>query len=150
MQWSRILLFVYFPRYFSQLINGNNQSIGDYWHALARLHINFSTNDFHNELFPCSLINLYESFSSDIKHTSAFMFRYTVTTNTPETSWMANYPSNSSFNVTQEKAMTPGLGASQCISWLVVLITECLATVILNIITITRLGIFLQNWAKFE
>ena len=49
---------------------------------------------------------------------------------------MANYPSNSSFNVTQEKAMTPGLGASQCISWLVVLITECLATVILNIITI--------------
>ena len=32
--------------------------------------------------------------------------------------------------------MTPGLGASQCIAWFVVLLTECLATVILNIITI--------------
>ena len=32
--------------------------------------------------------------------------------------------------------MAPGLGASQCIAWFVVLITECLATVILNIITI--------------
>ena len=32
--------------------------------------------------------------------------------------------------------MTPGLGASQCITWFVVLTTECLATVSLNIITI--------------
>ena len=64
------------------------------------------------------------------------MFRYTVTTNTPETSWMANYTNNSSLDATQEKVTTPGLGPSQCITWFVVLITECLATVILNIITI--------------
>ena len=32
--------------------------------------------------------------------------------------------------------MTPSRGSSQCIAWLVVLTTECLATVILNIITI--------------
>ena len=32
--------------------------------------------------------------------------------------------------------MTPSQGPSQCIAWFVVLITECLATVILNIITI--------------
>ena len=63
------------------------------------------------------------------------MSRYTVT-NTPETSWMANYTTKSTFRATQEKVITPGLGASQCISWFVVLITECLATVILNIITI--------------
>ena len=43
---------------------------------------------------------------------------------------------NSTFNTTQEKVMTPVLGASLCIPWFVVLITECLATVILNIITI--------------
>ena len=72
---------------FSQLINENNQYIGDYWHAIVRSHTDFSTNnDFHNELFPCSLNSLYESFNSDIKHASAFMFRYTVTNNTPETS----------------------------------------------------------------
>ena len=64
------------------------------------------------------------------------MFRYTVTTNTPKTSWMANYTSNSTFDATQEKVTTPGLGASQCITWFVVLITECLSTVILNIFTI--------------
>ena len=32
--------------------------------------------------------------------------------------------------------MTPSRGSSQCIAWLVILTTECLATVILNIITI--------------
>lgn len=32
--------------------------------------------------------------------------------------------------------MTPSLGASQCIAWFVVITTECLVTVILNIITI--------------
>ena len=110
--------------------------MSDNWHAIARSHTDFSTNDFHNELFSCSLNSLYESFNSDIKHASAFMFRYTVTTNTPETSRMATNTTNSTFNATQEKVTTPGLGASQCITWLVVLITECLATVILNIITI--------------
>ena len=49
---------------------------------------------------------------------------------------MANYASNSTFDATQEKVTTPGLGPSQCITWFVVLITECLATVILNFITI--------------
>ena len=63
------------------------------------------------------------------------MFRHTVT-NTPETSWMANYTTKSTFHATQEKAFTPSLGGSQCITWFVVLITECLATVILNIMTI--------------
>ena len=47
---------------------------------------------------------------------------------------MANNTINNTFNATQ--SMTPGFGTSECISWLVVLITECLATVILNIITI--------------
>ena len=42
--------------------------------------------------------------------------------------------SNTTFDATQGK--TPGLDASQCIPWLVVLTSECLATVILNIITI--------------
>ena len=32
--------------------------------------------------------------------------------------------------------MTRSRGSSQCIAWLVILTTECLATVILNIITI--------------
>ena len=49
---------------------------------------------------------------------------------------MATNITNSTFNVTQEKVTTPRLGASLCIAWFVVLITECLATVILNIITI--------------
>ena len=49
---------------------------------------------------------------------------------------MATDTTNSTFNATQEKATTPSLGPSQCITWFVVLITECLATVILNIITI--------------
>ena len=49
---------------------------------------------------------------------------------------MASNRTNSTFNTTQEKVMTPVLGASLCIPWFVVLITECLATVILNIITI--------------
>ena len=43
---------------------------------------------------------------------------------------------NSTFNATQEKVTTPSLGGSVCISWLVMLITECLATTILNIVTI--------------
>ena len=49
---------------------------------------------------------------------------------------MATNITNSTFHTTQEKVATPGLGASKCIAWFVVLITECLATVILNIITI--------------
>ena len=49
---------------------------------------------------------------------------------------MATDTTNSTFYATQENVTTPGLGASHCITWLVVLITECLATVILNIITI--------------
>ena len=49
---------------------------------------------------------------------------------------MANYTTNSTFDATQEKVMTPGLGTSECITWFVVLITEFLATAILNIITI--------------
>lgn len=49
---------------------------------------------------------------------------------------MATNSTNGSFNATQEKVMTPGISASQCIAWFVVLTTECLATVILNIITI--------------
>ena len=49
---------------------------------------------------------------------------------------MATDTTNSTFDATQEKVTTLGLGASQCITWFVVLITECLATVILNIITI--------------
>ena len=49
---------------------------------------------------------------------------------------MATNITNSTFNATQEKVTTPRLGASLCIAWFVVLITECLATVILNIITI--------------
>lgn len=49
---------------------------------------------------------------------------------------MATNSTNGGFNATQEKVMTPGLGASQCIAWFVVITTECLVTVILNIITI--------------
>ena len=49
---------------------------------------------------------------------------------------MATDTTNSTFNATQGKVMTPGLGASHCIPWFVVLITECLVTAILNIITI--------------
>ena len=49
---------------------------------------------------------------------------------------MATNITNSTFNATQEKVTTPRLGGSLCISWLVMLITECLATAILNIITI--------------
>ena len=49
---------------------------------------------------------------------------------------MATNITNSTFNATQEQVTTPRLGASLCIAWFVVLITECLATVILNIITI--------------
>ena len=49
---------------------------------------------------------------------------------------MATYTTNSSFSATQEKGVISGLGAAQCIAWFVVLITECLVTVILNIITI--------------
>ena len=47
---------------------------------------------------------------------------------------MATDTSNTTFDATQAK--TPGLDASQCIPWLVVLTSECLATVILNITTI--------------
>ena len=65
------------------------------------------------------------------------MFRYTVTMNTPETSSMVDNITNSTFAIaTQAKFITPSRGSSQCIAWLVVLITECLATVILNTITI--------------
>ena len=49
---------------------------------------------------------------------------------------MATNITSSTFNATQEKVMTPGPGASLCIAWFVVLITEILATAILNIITI--------------
>ena len=49
---------------------------------------------------------------------------------------MAIDSTDSTFNATQEKVTTPGLSASQCIPWFVVLIIECLATAILNIITI--------------
>ncbi|KAL9979654.1 hypothetical protein ACROYT_G017345, partial [Oculina patagonica] len=48
---------------------------------------------------------------------------------------MATITGNSPFNASYLKIMTrPPL--SECIPWLVVLITECLAIVILNIITI--------------
>ena len=70
-----------------------------------------------------------------MKHTSVTMFRYTAIGSTSSTSLMATDTTNNTFNATQEN-MTPGLGASQCIPWFVVLITECLATAILNIITI--------------
>ena len=50
---------------------------------------------------------------------------------------MATNITNNTFNATQEKVTTPSLGGSLCITWLVVLITECLATAILNIITVT-------------
>ena len=49
---------------------------------------------------------------------------------------MATNTTNNTFNAPQEKFTAPGLGASLCIAWLVALITECLATAILNIITI--------------
>ena len=49
---------------------------------------------------------------------------------------MATNNTNNTFNATQEKGVTTGFGASQCIAWFVVLITECLTTVFLNIITI--------------
>ena len=49
---------------------------------------------------------------------------------------MATNTTNSGLNATLEKVMTSGLSASQCIAWFVVFTTECLATVILNIITI--------------
>ena len=48
---------------------------------------------------------------------------------------MATDSNNSTFNSSNEKMMTR-LPSSDCIQWLVVLITECLAIVILNIITI--------------
>ena len=48
---------------------------------------------------------------------------------------MVTNTTDSTFNATQE-VTTPGLDASLCITWFVVLITECLATVIFNIITI--------------
>ena len=48
---------------------------------------------------------------------------------------MATNTSNSTHNNTSNEGWKP-LSASQCIPWLVVLITECLAIVILNIITI--------------
>ena len=50
---------------------------------------------------------------------------------------MATNITNNTFNATQEKVTTPSLGGSLCITWLDVLITECLATAILNIITVT-------------
>ena len=43
---------------------------------------------------------------------------------------------NITFDGTQAKVITPSRGSSQCIAWLVVFITECLATVILHIIII--------------
>ena len=50
---------------------------------------------------------------------------------------MANNTTNSTIDGgPQAKVITPSRGPSQCIAWFVVLITECLATVILNIITI--------------
>ena len=49
---------------------------------------------------------------------------------------MENNTTNSTFDDIQEKVTTSGFGPSQCITWFVVLITECLTTVILNIITI--------------
>ena len=51
---------------------------------------------------------------------------------------MAANISNRTFNSSYEKMMSRYLSASEsaCISWLVVLITECLAIVILNLITI--------------
>ena len=48
---------------------------------------------------------------------------------------MATNTSNSTHNNTSHEDWVP-LPASQCIPWLIVLITECLAIVILNIITI--------------
>ena len=48
---------------------------------------------------------------------------------------MATDTSNSTFNSSYEKVLAR-LPSSECIPWLVVLITECLAVVILNIITI--------------
>ena len=61
------------------------------------------------------------------------MFTDTVIENTSETSWMLTNITNSTFNAT---TMTPNPRASQCITWFVVLTSECLAIVILNIITI--------------
>ena len=49
---------------------------------------------------------------------------------------MENNTTNSTFDDIQEKVTTSGFGPLQCITWFVVLITECLTTVILNIITI--------------
>ena len=49
---------------------------------------------------------------------------------------MATNTTNSTFNATHVKVMTPALDALQCIPWLVALTTECLATVSLNIFTI--------------
>ena len=49
---------------------------------------------------------------------------------------MATNTTSSTLDATQQKVMIPALGASQCITWFVVLTTECLATVILNIFTI--------------
>ena len=48
---------------------------------------------------------------------------------------MATNTSNSTHNNTSNEGWKP-LPASQCIPWLVILITECLAIVILNMITI--------------
>ena len=49
---------------------------------------------------------------------------------------MATNTTNSTFDATQEKGVTPGLGASQCNAWFVVFIIEFMAIVVLNIITI--------------
>ena len=49
---------------------------------------------------------------------------------------MATNISNRTFNSSLEKMMPRFYSASECIPWLVVLITECLAIVILNIIAI--------------
>ena len=49
---------------------------------------------------------------------------------------MATNTTSSTLDAPQQKVMIPALGASQCITWFVVLTTECLVTVILNIFTI--------------
>ena len=49
---------------------------------------------------------------------------------------MADNTTNSTIDGTRAKVITPSRDPSQCMAWLVVLMTECLATVILNIITI--------------
>ena len=49
---------------------------------------------------------------------------------------MATNTTNSTFDATQTKVVTPSLDALQCIPWFVAFTVECLAIVILNIITI--------------